>query len=224
MSEDHPSQSPKRRSLFLRLSRILIGLGVLVLLPFAVLVRTSIYLYEHNWPPYAAVILSSVLTMMIVACYAAWISKKLTGRLRIRLLARRVAFPLIAAYCAYSLLYLSDLNTKGTEVRSYYRTLHPLLRVALSTIILSDRGIVVTDLKRTPEDYVGMGLPVRQASWHFPQEDGYVHAMDLRTVGRSDWRNWLVAGYFNVMGFGTLRHVGTADHLHVWLPMSEPQL
>lgn len=221
MSEYQPAQSPKRRSLLMRLSKILIGLGVLVLLPFAVLVRTSIYLYTHDWPPYAAVILASVLTMMIIACYAAWISKKLTGRLRMRLLARRVAFPLIAAYCGYSLLYLSDVNTKGTEVRSYYRTLHPLLRVALSTVILSDRSIIVTDLKRTPEDYARMGLPVRQASWHFPQDDGYVHAMDLRTAGRSDWRNWLVAGYFNVMGFGTLRHVGTADHLHVWLPMNE---
>ena len=224
MSEDHPHQAPKRRSLLVRLSKILIGLGVLVLLPFAVLVRTSIYLYARNWPPYAAVVLASVLTMMIIACYAAWISKKLTGRLRIRLLARRVAFPLIAAYCAYSLLYLAEVNTKGTEVRSYYRTLHPLLRVALSTVILSDGGIVVTDMKRTPEDYVRMGLPVRQASWHFPQEDGYVHAIDLRTAGRSDWRNWLVAGYFNVMGFGTLRHVGTADHLHVWLPMNEPHI
>ncbi|MFQ5704790.1 MAG: hypothetical protein ACE5HT_12310 [Gemmatimonadales bacterium] len=205
-------------------ARLLLGLVCLILLPFVVLVRTSTYLYSSNWPTHAALAVSATATALIIAGYAAWISQRLTGRLRLRVLLRRVALPLMVMWCSYSLLYLSSLNAKGSRVRSYYRTLHPILRVALSTVVLSDCGIVVTDLKRTPADYVSMGLPVKQESWHFLQEDGYVHAMDLRTVGRSKWRNWLVAGYFRTMGFKTLRHVGTADHLHVWLPSPAPPI
>jgi len=54
---------------------------------------------------------------------------------------------------------------------------------------------------------------------HYPQPDGYVHAIDLRTAGRGFVRNRLVQAYFWSMGFVTLRHVGTADHLHVELPV-----
>jgi len=32
-------------------------------------------------------------------------------------------------------------------------------------------------------------------------------------------KNRLVQLYFWCLGFGTLRHVGTADHLHVELPV-----
>jgi hypothetical protein len=32
-------------------------------------------------------------------------------------------------------------------------------------------------------------------------------------------RNGLVRLYFEALGFRTLRHVGTADHLHVALPL-----
>ena len=63
-----------------------------------------------------------------------------------------------------------------------------------------------------------MGLAVNPASMHYEQSDGYVHAVDLRTVGRGWWRNWGVEGYFRAMGFGTLRHRGTEDHLHVMDP------
>jgi hypothetical protein len=49
------------------------------------------------------------------------------------------------------------------------------------------------------------------------QEDGYVHAMDLRTEGRTELRNRGIQLGFWLLGFSTLRHVGTADHLHVSL-------
>lgn len=45
-----------------------------------------------------------------------------------------------------------------------------------------------------------------------------VHAIDLRIHGPSEFRNRLVQGYFEVMGFKTLCHKGSADHLHVALP------
>jgi len=43
--------------------------------------------------------------------------------------------------------------------------------------------------------------------------------VDLRT--RSPFRSVLVEWYFWAMGFATLRHTGTADHLHVQLVLRE---
>ena len=76
---------------------------------------------------------------------------------------------------------------------------------------------MVTDALRQPVDYSNMGLPTLDNSLHFVQHDGFVHAVDLRTIGRTEWRNALMIGYFRLMGLKTLRHVGTADHLHVSL-------
>ncbi len=120
-------------------------------------------------------------------------------------------------YCGYTLLYLSSVNTKTEDVRRYYTTVHPLLRVALSTAVLFDRDIVVTDTRREADDYTRMGLPTLDNSLHFPQPSGYVHAVDLRTIGRAPWRNLTMVAYFRLLGFRTLRHVGSADHLHVSL-------
>ena len=100
-----------------------------------------------------------------------------------------------------------------------YTSLHPLMRIAASTYLLFDREAVVTDLARTAEDYLQMGLPINEASLHFKLQDRYVHAMDLRTIGRSPLRNRVTAAYFRFMGFRSLHHVGTADHLHVSLPL-----
>lgn len=203
-----------------RFSFLLLGLVVLTVLPFAVLVRVSVFLYAEldvqTWFALAGGVLATVL---VVTIYSAAVSKKLTGKARVRVLAKRVAVPLVVAYCVYTLMYLSSVNAKSSEVREYYRSLHPLLRITVSTVILVDREIVITDAHRTPEDYAAMGLPPQMESLHYRQEDGFVHAMDLRTVGRPSWRNTVVDAYFRIAGFDTLRHVGTADHLHVALPV-----
>ena len=125
----------------------------------------------------------------------------------------------MVAYCGYALIYLSSGNAKSDRVRAYYTSLHPLLRVALSTWILVDRDLLITDLTRRPADYPAMGLPVSDGSLHYVQRDGYAHAVDLRTEGRSGVKNRVVQAYFWSMGFATLRHLGTADHLHVELPV-----
>jgi hypothetical protein len=92
--------------------------------------------------------------------------------------------------------------------------------LAVSTLILADRNAVITDLARTPDDYRRMGLPLNRRSLHYPQADGWVHAVDLRTT--SGLRSLLVEWYFRAMGFDTLRHTGTHDHLHVSLPLVPP--
>jgi hypothetical protein len=91
------------------------------------------------------------------------------------------------------------------------------MRLALSTLILIDRDILITDMGRVPEDYTTMGLPTNTRTRHYQQPDGWVHAVDLRTSGRGWVKNRGVQLYFWAMGFDTRRHVGTADHLHVEL-------
>ena len=103
-------------------------------------------------------------------------------------------------------------------VRVVFSAAHPLRRMALSALILADHDAVITYLARRPDDYKRMGLPVNRESLHYSQADGWVHAVDLRT--RPGLKSLLVQWYFDLMGFDTLRHVGTHDHLHVSLPLS----
>jgi hypothetical protein len=215
--------SPRRPSLGAWLL-VIVGLAakivVVALLPFLALVRTAVFLYEHERVPAVLALFGGIVTTTaVVALYGAWLSHRLTGRMRFSLIARRIALPIALAYCGYALLYLSSANAKSERVRTYYQSLHPLLRVALSTVILADGDLVVTDLARRPSDYSAMGLPVHDGSLHLIQADGYAHAADLRTAGRGELTNRLVQLYFWSMGFSTLRHVGTADHLHVELPL-----
>ena len=127
----------------------------------------------------------------------------------------RGAAAVAVAYIAYSVVYVGSANVKSDEVRAEYAALHPLLRLAASAVFLADASAVITDASRTPDFYRRMGLSPNESSLHFRQDDGFVHALDLRTVGRPEWRNRAVELTFRALGFNTLRHVGTADHLHV---------
>lgn len=194
--------------------------AVILLLPFIVLVRSSVFLYARRGAPtWLALSGGAVLSLLVVTVYAAWLSHRLSGRARVGAMARWVAAPLVLAYCGYALLYLSALHAKSPVVQAEYRAVHPLLRIAVATLTLADRGLVITDLERVPADYPAMGLPVFDGSLHYVQADGWAHAMDLRTAGRGMIANALRQVYFAAMGFGTLRHVGTADHLHVELAL-----
>src|SRR5687767_4451495 len=122
---------------------------LLAVLPFFVLVRTSVALYSHQrYPSWVALAAGVGCMLVVVTVYGAWLSLRLTGRARILTVARGVALPLVVAYCGYALLYLSAANAKSERVQAYYTSLHPLLRIALSTWILFDREIVITDVAR----------------------------------------------------------------------------
>ena len=192
---------------------------LMVLLPFVVLIRVSVFFYlTYNLPTWVAVLLGMGLTVLLLVAYGAWFTRRRKKRVRMTWVVRTLVL-LVAVYSGYTLVYISASNVKTEAVRSTYTELHPLLRLGVSTFALIDRDLIVTDAARKPEDYATMGLPVFENSLHFPQENGYVHAIDLRTIGRSEWKNALMIGYFRLMGFNTLRHVGTADHLHVSLPV-----
>ena len=192
---------------------------LVIVLPFYVYVRTSVYLHAQGVSPWLSVATGAGLTMAIVAVYATWVTRRFTGKARARSLARWIALPVVAGWCAYSVVYLAKANAKTDAIRGYYSSVHPVLRAALGTAILVDPDIVLTDAIRVPADYGRMGLPVYDRTLHYRQKTGWVHAVDLRTIGRSPVKNAALQLYFSSMGFRTLRHVGTADHLHVSLPV-----
>lgn len=195
---------------------------VLATLPFFVLVRLGVFAYREwalgTWPSLA---LAVAATAVLLAGYAWVVGWKLGAGKGFRRLLRRGAIGMAIAYSAYGLVYVAGANVKSDDVRAEYATLHPLLRVATSVVFLVDPSSVMTDASRTPEDYWLMGLPVNEASLHFEQDDGYVHAVDLRTQGRTGLRNFALEMAFWAFGFHSLRHVGTADHLHVSLRLPE---
>ena len=197
-------------------------LGFLIAAPLVTLVAGSVLLYRvAGVPTWLALATGCGVTAAVVGWYAYRLTRVVTQRVRFRFVVTRVALPLVGAYCVYAMLYLSHVNAKSEEVRGYYTSMHPMLRLAVSTAIVFDRNLVVTDMARVPEDYDRMGLPRYENSLHFAQRDGYVHAVDVRTLHRAEWRNLIARAYFGMMGFRTLRHVGTADHLHVSLPLPE---
>ena len=210
----------RRRHWLERAALFALTVVVLGALPFVALVRGSVFLHQAgDLPTWLALFAGAILTAAIVAAYAAWLARRITGKMHLKHVGRWFAVPLVTFYALYAMIYISSVNLKEGRLRTHYVSLHPLLRVALATLILVDDKLVLTDLARTPEDYARLGLPRREASLHYRQRDGWVHAVDLRTAGRGWVRNTLTELYFAAMGFTTLRHVGTADHLHVSLPV-----
>jgi len=192
-------------------------------LSFFVLVRGSMYAYQSmGWGTWSSIGLGLCGTVLIFSPYLAWLWTRITGEDRIRQFLPRALIALVAGYSMYGLLYLSAGNSRDPELRDQYASLHPLIRLGASSYFLFDRNGVVTDLERTPEDYLARGLPMNETTLHFKLEDRYVRAMDLRTAGRSTRRNSVTATYFRLMGFRSLHHVSAADHLHISLPVSRP--
>ena len=215
-SQKTPWYAPKR----LLLAMFLLVTSILI--PFIVLVRTSVYMYLgqglNGWVALAVGVLATVVLLMGYALLGSYaFSKSLSVH---RYLVRGVLV-LVMAFTLYGLLYYSSMNTKTEMVGDYYRSLHPIMRVALTTITLADSDLVVTDIRREPADYDRMGLSENEQSLHYVQADGYVHAVDLRTRGRAEWKNLVRRAAFYVVGLSSIRHVGTADHLHIYLPLNE---
>lgn len=129
-----------------------------------------------------------------------------------------ISLLLVVGFAIHSLYFISGSNFKNPELKSEIRSLNPILRLAVGTLVMVDKEAVITDANRVPEDYRKMGLKTNKSSLHYKQKDGYAYAIDLRVKGKSELRNKLTKWYFEWMGFNTLRHGGTADHLHVSLP------
>lgn len=190
--------------------------------PFIMLIRVSVAMYaNYQLNGWLALSVGVVTTVLLLMSYALFLAFQYRQKICFHKYIRRGIAGLVIAYTFYGLLYHSGLNTKNDDVKSYYRSLHPIMRVALVTITLADNDLLVTDIQREPQDYSQMGLAENRQSLHYIQANGYVHAIDLCTKGRAEWKNWFSRLTFNVIGLQTIRHVGTADHLHVYLPLNE---
>lgn len=196
-----------------------IKISCLLVLPFLALIRTAVFLYEsYGWLPWIALMGGVGCSALLLFIYLTYIQAWLQGALGdFRSLRRTywLAIILVVVYCLPALFYVSGANAKHAQVAEEFTSLHPVLRLGVSTLVFIDKRLILTDASRLPEDYREMGLATNHHSLHYTQRSGYAHAVDIRTRGRSEWRNALIKLYFKLMGFNTLRHVGTADHLHV---------
>jgi hypothetical protein len=194
------------------LGRLALVLG----LPLWLLVRGSLFAHEQlGANAWLALLCGGLVATLWIAGVVWRLWRRVAPRARFRALATRVVAPCVAAFCVHALFYVQPANVKSSGVAVSYPQVHPILRVGLASLILFDPEIVITDLARRPDDYRALGLPVRARSLHYPQSDGWVHAVDLRTRDRGLLRVSLMRLYFWGMGFGSLRHHGSADHLHV---------
>lgn len=200
----------------------ILKVSFLLVLPFILLIRGSIYLYtDKDYSPYLCLLGGAGFTVFVLIIYFSFFYGRLAGRFgSFDSLKRRalVAIVLVLVYSVHGIFFFSSSNTKSSEIKSELLELHPILRLSLSTLIHLDKDLIVTDAARIISDYDDMGLSRNTRSKHLKQPDGYVHAVDLRTNGRPNYRNALMGLYFRMMGFQTLRHTGTDDHLHVAMP------
>jgi hypothetical protein len=196
----------------------LFKLIVLILLPFICFVRGAVFLYEdQNWGSWLAMLGAGLFTAVLLIIYMIFFYGKLTGKVGSVKNKLKLALFLMVIYSLHGLYFFSESNAKHSEVQKEFTSLHPILRISISTIIHLDKGLILTDANRQPEDYKKMGLKTKKNSLHYRQKNGFVHAFDVRTKNRSELRNALLQTYFKLMGFNTLRHGGTADHLHISL-------
>lgn len=210
-----------KKSWLLRFVLFCCKIVLLVILPFLILIRGAVFLNLHYglsaWASLLiSLLLSSVLCMLYLFFFYKLIFRKRIGWKGLRCMWIS-SLLLLVFYCTYAVSYFSDHNAKSTTVASEYHSLHPLLRISIATLLIVDSDALMTDFSRTHADYKAMGKQSLVNSLHYVQEDSYVHAVDIRTNGRGEIRNNLLRVYFYVMGLNSLRHYGTADHLHISL-------
>jgi len=199
----------------------IIKLFFLLVFPFILLIRLSVYFHvTEKLIPWAAIGGGILYTTILLFFYFTFLDGRFLKRDHRRPSIKNrflIALILVVLYSGHGLFYFSGDNLKSSELKSEMRRIHPILRLSVSTLIHLDKGLIITDADRLPEDYRKMGLKSKSGSLHYEQSNGYAHAIDIRVKGRNEIRNFLIRSYFGLMGFNTLRHGGTADHLHVSL-------
>ncbi len=206
--------------LFSLLVRIIKWLFVLFL-PFVVLIRSAIYFHAHmGFGPWLSMVAGITVTIILLIIYMTIIHgmfSRTLGGVKAFKTRGYVAALMLVGFCTQGLFFISSNNLKNASLSKELRSLHPIVRIAVSIVIIIDKELIVTDATRRSSDYEKMGLPVNERSLHYPQDDGYAYAVDMRTKHRSSLRNFLLQNYFRLMGFKTLQHSGTAPHLHISL-------
>ena len=194
------------------------GMGILVATLFAILVRGSVFSYD-TWALGASLsLVSAVLMTVPLLLLGARVIIRGRGIVRrFQLMLIRGAIMIAFIYIGYAVLYVASTNAVPDEIREEYQTIHPLLRLAASPVIVFDPSAFRHPDGSVLEDYRLMGLSANEANLHFVQKDDLIHSLDLVTDNRSEWRNRAIELGFWAFGFHSLRHRGVGDHLHVSL-------
>ena len=221
-SQSKPKSAPakaKKRGLLWWLITVGVFVFSLVVLPFFILIRTAVYLnINEAWNGWTSLGGGALATILFLIVLMFIVFRKVKSKKLLFQIGASSVSMLVGGFIIYSLLYLNSVNAKSENVSEVYQSLHPILRVAVSSVTLAEHELVITDIQRTKEDYLSWGLTPLQSSMHYIQNDGFVHAIDLRTIGHSELRNNSLELTLKLLGFKTIRHVGTADHLHIALP------
>jgi len=196
----------------------------IIFLPFIALIRGSVYLHEaHGLLPWLSILGGIGITIVLMFIYFSFIYGKITGKFgKTGSVKRRaiIAILVVLLYSLHGLFYISGKNLKNKQLQSEILSVHPIVRLSVSTLIHIDKSLIITDANRRPEDYRKMGLKSKSHSLHYKQSNGYSHALDIRTRDKNIVGNFLVQNYFRLMGFRTLKHGGsstTGEHLHISL-------
>ena len=194
------------------------GMGILVATLFAILVRGSVFSYD-TWAFGASLSLGSAVLMTVpLLLLGARVIIRGRGIVRrFQLMLIRGAIMIAFIYIGYAVLYVASTNAVPDEIREEYQTIHPLLRLAASPVIVFDPSAFRYPDGSMLEDYRLMCLSANEANLHFVQKDDLIHSLDLVTDNRSEWRNRAIELGFWAFGFHSLRHRGLGDHLHVSL-------
>lgn len=199
----------------------LLGLLALLALPFVLLIRIAIWFHEqYHAFAWMSIVFGALFTAAVLFLYVSYLQHHLVKKTFTPKILQRnyaVALAIVIIYCANGVWSISAVNVKEATVKDEFRSLHPILRLSISTLVLFEKDLILTDAERKPENYKQMGLDSKRQSLHYEQSTGYVHAVDIRTKGHGWVRNKLIQSYFQFMGFNTLIHTGTAEHLHVSL-------
>src|SRR4051794_17878500 len=70
-----------------------VKIAAMIVLPFTLYVRGSVFFYLHGASPWIAVILSAACALGAAALVATWFSRRFSGRARAPRIARRIALP-----------------------------------------------------------------------------------------------------------------------------------
>ena len=198
--------------------RLIIRVLLLISMPFILLIRGAIYLHEvHHLAPIICILGGLGMATFLLTIYMLFFYGRVTGAVGNVKRKLWMAFFLVGIFSMHGLFFLSTKNVKHSKIQKKFLSIHPILRLSISTIIRFDQTLIITDSNRMPEDYRKMGMKSKKHSLHYKQKSGYIHAIDIRTNNRSFLRNYLIRGYFWIMGFNTLQHGGTGAHLHVSL-------
>lgn len=194
---------------------------ILLFLPFIVLIRGAVFFHEqYHLYPLLTIFAGAFLFSFVLIIYLSLFLGRLGPKSPVNFsfaTKMKLIFIVVIVFCLHGIFFLQSDNLKTPSLKHSIGNLHPIIRLAVSTVIFLDRDLIITDGLRTPEDYRKMGLPSNKSSLHYKQKDGYAYAIDIRTSHRSIVRNSLIKGYFNLMGFRIMRHTGTDDHLHISL-------